>query len=96
MLSPKEEAQAGQDGDDVDMLVDNDAIIDANFEGGQECDDASLPDVAARATSQRKTYYELPAWRIVLVRGVSVFWEWWSYCGCYFPLRRAHLAEDRA
>ena len=77
VLSPKEKAQAGQDGDDADMLVDNDAIIDANSEGEQE-GDASLPSVAARAASQRKTYYELPAWRIVLVRVVSVFWEWWS------------------
>ena len=31
MLSPKEKAQAGQDGDDADMLVDNYAIIDANL-----------------------------------------------------------------
>ena len=77
VLSPKEKAQAGQDGDDADMLVDNDAVIDADSEGGQE-GDASLPSVAARATIQRKTYYDLPAFRIVLVRDVSVFWKWWS------------------
>ena len=78
MLSPKEKAQAGQDGDDAEVLVENDAVIGASFVGGSFGCVASLPSVAARAASQRKTYYELPAWRIVLVRVVSVFWEWWS------------------